>query len=306
MHVHGRINKVKLIKELQKENLINPPKWLPNNVLFGAITGSYAYGVTDNTSDVDIYGIVMPPLSDMFPHIDGEIVGFGNNQKRFQQYQQHHINHKNKEYDITFFNIVKFFQLAIENNPNIVDLLFIPQHCVLHATQPSNKIINKKELFLHKGLYSKFVGYASSQNAKMKSFSNKTNPKRKESIEKYGYDVKFAYHNIRLLTEAEQLLAENKIDFSKNSDMLKSIRRGEWSLHQIDTWTQSQLTHLQQLKVKSDLPDKPQYDTVKEILIEIIEDHYGKVSQKIGAHAPETETIINDLESIIQKLRGTN
>lgn len=46
---------MKLIKELQKENLINPPKWLPNNVLFGAITGSYAYGVTDDTSDWNCY-----------------------------------------------------------------------------------------------------------------------------------------------------------------------------------------------------------------------------------------------------------
>lgn len=248
----------------------------------------------------------MPPLSDLFPHIDGEIIGFGNHQKKFQQYQQHHIKYKNKEYDITFFNIVKFFQLAINNNPNMVDILFLPQHCILHATESSNKIIENRELFLHKGLYSKFVGYASAQNAKLKGQANKSNHKRHDSIQKYGYDVKFLYHNIRLLSEAEQLLSGNAIDFGKNAEMLKSIRRGEWSLDQADKWIESQLTLLQQLKVKSDLPDTPQYDIIKPILIEIIEDHYGKVSQKIGTQAPDTESIINDLESIIEKLRGTN
>jgi hypothetical protein len=39
--------------------------------------------------------------------------------------------------------------------------------------------------------------------------------------------VKFAYHVIRLLGEAEQILLEGDIDLRRNSAQLKAIRRGD-------------------------------------------------------------------------------
>jgi uncharacterized protein len=39
--------------------------------------------------------------------------------------------------------------------------------------------------------------------------------KRREIIDKYGYDEKFAYHVVRLLNEAEQILTENDLDLQE-------------------------------------------------------------------------------------------
>ena len=46
-------------------------------------------------------------------------------------------------------------------------------------------------------------------------------------------DVKFLYHVVRLLNEAEQILMEGDLDLERNREQLKSIRKGEWTFDQI-------------------------------------------------------------------------
>ena len=71
-----------------------------------------------------------------------------------------------KQYDVSIFNIVKYFQLCMDNNPNIIDSLFTPINCVLHSTQVGELVRERRKIFLHKGSYHKFLGYAHSQLAK--------------------------------------------------------------------------------------------------------------------------------------------
>ena len=113
-----------------------------------------------------LYGWAIPMKEDIFPHLRGEVVGFGKQAKRFEQYQEHHVEDRDalaghgRTYDLTIFGIVKFFALAMENNPNIIDSLFTPTTCVLHCTKVGNLVRENRKLFLHKGAWPKFKGYA--------------------------------------------------------------------------------------------------------------------------------------------------
>ena len=112
-----------------------------------------------------------PEKNMVFPQLVGHIEGFGKQKKRFEQYQQHHIKSKddNKEYDITIYSIVKYFQLCMDNNPNMVDSLFVPRRCVLYTTAIGEHVRENRKLFLHKGCFHKFKGYAYSQINKLKN-----------------------------------------------------------------------------------------------------------------------------------------
>ena len=80
-----------LINHLVKMNLAHPPKWLPSNLVYLTQMGSVAYGCNNpDSSDEDLYGICVPSKSDIFPHLRGEIPGFGKQIQRFEQYQEHH------------------------------------------------------------------------------------------------------------------------------------------------------------------------------------------------------------------------
>ena len=53
--------------------------------------GSMAYGVSSDSSDMDVYGFCVPEKETVFPHLRGEIPGFGTPQPRFEQWQEHHM-----------------------------------------------------------------------------------------------------------------------------------------------------------------------------------------------------------------------
>jgi len=291
-----------IISKLVEQKKIHPPKWLPDNMLFAAIVGSESYGVSSGGSDIDIYGIVMPPLEMIFPHLSGEIPDFGIQKQRFNVWQEHHVKTDNeKEYDFQIYSIVKFFHLAMENNPNIIDFLFVPNRCILHNTHIGQTIRSHRKDFLHKGAYHKYKGYSFSQMHKMRNHANSSNPKRKESIAKYSFDVKFAFHLIRLLDECEQILLTGDLDIEQNREKLKAIRRGEWSIDDIENYFKTKEASLEELYSKSTIPSKPNEDKIKALLMGCIEEHYGSISKTVNI---QTSNIVNDLEQIIQKYKG--
>jgi uncharacterized protein len=291
-----------IISQLAQQKKIHPPKWLPDNMLFAAIVGSESYGVSSGGSDTDIYGIVMPPLTTIFPHLDGEIPDFGIQKQRFSVWQEHKVKADNgNEYDFQVYSIVKFFQLAMENNPNLIDFLFVPNRCIVHNTHIGQQIRSHRKDFLHKGAYHKYRGYAFSQMHKMRNHANSSNPKRKDDIEKHGIDLKFSYHLVRLLDECEQILMTGDLDIEQNREKLKAIRRGEWSIDDLENYFKTKESSLEELYSKSTLPTKPNEDKIKSLLMSCIEDHYGSVSKTVNI---QTSNIINDLETLIQKYKG--
>lgn len=80
-----------LRKVLASGAKLNPPGWMSDNLCYETMMGSVAYGVSSDTSDTDVYGICVPPKHMVFPHLAGEIHGFGTQIKRFETWQEHHI-----------------------------------------------------------------------------------------------------------------------------------------------------------------------------------------------------------------------
>ncbi|WP_435022438.1 nucleotidyltransferase domain-containing protein [Tundrisphaera sp. TA3] len=269
------------MQRLTDRGLIKPPRWLPGNVQYETIMGSVAYGVSSDTSDVDVYGWAIPAKEDIFPHLRGEIVGFGKPARRFEQFQEHHVEDRDalaghgRTYDLTIFGIVKFFALAMENNPNIIDSLFTPATCVLHSTRVGNLVRENRRLFLHKGAWPKFKGYAYSQLHKMAS--KQPLGKRAELVAEHGYDTKFGYHVVRLIGEVEQILMEGDIDLQRNNDQLKAIRRGEWTEDRLRRWFADKESQLERLYAESSLRAVPDEARIRELLLAAIEDHYGSL-----------------------------
>ncbi len=339
-----------LIQKLEEKKLINPPSWLGSNVHYLTIMGSVAYGVSSDTSDMDIYGWCMPTKELVFPHLAGEILGFGRQTKRFEQYQQHHVinpeeSHvirarrcpecesdvepaqgidfigvqapgdwwckscvkgffndqievdRGREYDFTVYGIVKYFQLCMENNPNMIDSLFTPANCVLHITRVGQMVRDNRRIFLHKGAWHTFKGYAYAQLSRMTK-SDETQGKRRKLIDKYGYDIKFAYHIVRLLNEIEQIMMEGDLDLQKNREELKSIRRGEWTEVQIRDYFTRKEQELGALYLTSPLPHEPDEGKIKKLLLECLEEHYGNL-EKCVVQPDKYKTVLQQVKDIL-------
>jgi predicted nucleotidyltransferase len=295
------------IEKLTKKGLIRPPAWLPDNILYETIMGSVAYGVSSDTSDYDVYGCCIPPRHIVFPHLNGEIFGFDMDVERFNQYQQHHIDcpdelgGKGRIYDVQIFNIVKYFALCMENNPNMIDSLFTPQDCVLHITQVGNMIREKRRMFLHMGCWHKFKGYAYSQLHKMSS--KVPVGKRKDIREQFGFDVKFAYHVVRLLNECEQILTTGDLDLRQNREQLKAIRKGEMSEEDIRKWAAEKEHQLEAVYTanKCAIPYSPDRAKIKQLLLECLEHHYGSLD-KCVVNQDANVMALRSIQEILDRL----
>lgn len=259
-----------------KEMELNCPKWLPSNTQYLCYMGSIAYGVSTDASDLDVYGFTIPPKSYVFP--ENYIHGFDTPQE-FNQWQCHHVKHKEKEYDFTIRSIVRYFKLCIDCNPDTIDSLFVPLNCIAQITQIGNIVRENRHLFLSKKLFGKYKGYSYSQLHKAESKSVDTGSKRAAIREKYGWDTKFLYHVVRLLSEAEQLLVECDLvlDEKGRREHMKAIRRGEVTPEDVRKWATSKEKDLETAYVNSKLPNTPRIEEIKALLIRCLEIHYGNI-----------------------------
>lgn len=299
-------------QQLMERGLIEAPPFLRTNTHYETIMGSHAYGVADTSvrdkiPDYDVYGFAIPPKEMIFKHLTGYIDGFGTPPPGFDQYQKHHIMDADanaghgKEWDLQIFNIVKFFELCRQNNPNMIDSLFTPENCVVHCTQIGRMVRDKRRLFLSKEAWKKFRGYAHAQLKKM----NDKNPigKRKEIVEKYGYDIKFAYHIIRLFDEAEQIILEGDIDLQRAREPMKAIRRGDWTADEVRNWAMEKEKALEAAYVNCKLPEHPPQEPLRQLLLNCLEEHYGSLDGAV-AQLGWAEQALRDIDNVLNESRS--
>jgi predicted nucleotidyltransferase len=297
------------VQKLTKKGLIRPPDFLPTNIHYETTMGSVAYGVSSDTSDMDVYGWCIPPKDIIFPHLTGEILGFGRQKKRFGQYEQHHVlvedamGGKGRNYDLSIYNIVKYFQLCMDNNPNMVDSMFTPVECVLHITQVGNMVREARHIFLHKGCWQRFKGYAYSQLSKMKK--SEPQGKRKAIIDEYGFDIKNAYHIVRLLDECEQILTYGDLDLRRAKEHMKAVRRGDINEVEIREWFTHKEKQLETLyhKEPSPIPYAPDETKIKTLLLQCLEHHYGSLDNCI-VNPDAAVQALREVQEVLNKNKG--
>jgi predicted nucleotidyltransferase len=291
-----------LLHRLEKDKLIQPPVWLADGTQYLTVMGSVSYGVSTDYSDEDITGFAIPPKEIVFPHTVGILKGFGDQGQNFNNWQQHKVLKGDKEYDFSVYSIISFFQLCMDNNPNMVDSLFTPERCIRHITPVGEMVRESRRLFLHTGSFSKFKGFAYGQLKQAKNKKHAEDPKRQADIDKYGYDIKGAYHVVRLALECEQILTEGDLDLERNKEQLKAIRAGEWTLERLETFYEDKEAHLENLAAESKLPKYPDQDALKTLLLRCLEAHYGNLSSTITL-LTDVDKVLAEMQKVVDRYR---
>jgi hypothetical protein len=129
-------------------------------LLFECISGSKAYALATATSDTDIKGVFFLP-KEKFYGID---------------YIPQISNETNDE---VYYELGRFVDLLIKNNPNMLELLATPDDCVLYRDRIMDQLTI--DLFLSKLCKDTFAGYAITQIRKARGYKKKiVNPVEKE------------------------------------------------------------------------------------------------------------------------------
>jgi hypothetical protein len=123
-----------------------------NLILLEAISGSRAYGTAVSTSDTDVRGIFYQPFD--------SYLGW--------DYQEEVSEDKQ---NIKFFELSKFLRLLAQNNPNILELLNVPDDCIIYRN-PILDLISDVQV-LSKKCRDTFGNYAIAQIKKARGLKKK-------------------------------------------------------------------------------------------------------------------------------------
>jgi hypothetical protein len=81
---------------------------------------------------------------------------------------------------------------------------------------------------------------------------------------------------------------------------LKSIRRGEWKLEQINDYFQQKVLDLESVRANSPLPPKVDQTVIRDILLRCLEIQYGDISKCVVVPGV-AEQVLHDIKSLIQE-----
>ena len=241
--------------------------FISHNTVYEVMCGSLAYDADVEGSDRDVAAICVPPQDIVFPHLAGEIPGFGKHKKAFKSLDLHHLETPWRTVDLSVHNIVHFFQLCMDNNPNRLEPLFVPDDLVVYSTKVGDMIRDRRDIFLHKGAFFKYKGFAYSQVQKMMN-SGKSSERR----------FKYGYHAVRLIDNIVELLSKGTLTLGENGRKLREIRNEKWSFKLIEAHFETLEKEAQYHYDNSTaLPHKPDEAAIKQLLLDCLEEYWGSI-----------------------------
>ena len=120
-------------------------KWLPERTILLTKHGSHAYGTNIPESDLDVKGVAVPPA----PYFHGFL-------ERFEQAES-------RAPDMVVYDVRKFFSLAADCNPNIIEVLWTDSSDHLRVTPAGERLLGARGMFLSRKAKHTFSGYAAAQ-----------------------------------------------------------------------------------------------------------------------------------------------
>lgn len=173
---------------------------LGNRLCFICFGGSHAYGTNIETSDIDIRGVCLPNTD--------ALIGLN----KFYQEEQ-----KDEDTDVVIYEFSKFVRLAMDNNPNVIEMLGNREYLVFNEV--GQMLLDNVNLFLSKRCINTFMGYATAQLRRLENFlaSTEYTQEEKNKYIKQTMDVAMTK-----LEDKNKLFKEGsiKVNLDKNNNLI--------------------------------------------------------------------------------------
>lgn len=131
------------------------------NKILEIVCGSHLYGTNTPESDKDFVGVMIGD--------EDTYLGLENVEEVDLSIKSKGEDGKNDKdaIDRKLFEVRNFMKLALQNNPNIIEILFVNPENIVSINNYGRWMLQNKNLFPWRGAKQRFLGYAFSQKHKM-------------------------------------------------------------------------------------------------------------------------------------------
>jgi len=303
-----------------KERFQEQEHWMLDNLVLECVMGSHAYGCQTGTSDYDVLGLVMDQHKSLYPQSYGYVMNFDPlptfRNKEVKGEGKRIMLDNGKECEGAWHSLTDFFTLVENGSPALTEVLFVRQNLVTYRTKVADMLRDNRKLFLSMKMFHSFKGYTFQQLSRLRNGVKRwneehkcDNSKRQVFFEKYGYDVKMAYHCLRLLDLVDQLLKVGDLDLMRNKEECKAIRAGEWGdWTKFSTFVDTRLVELESYALNNvvAVPNRPQHEPLHNLLVSCLEEWYGseKTMQKQNTEYVSAKMVWDRLDRLEASMRN--
>lgn len=208
--------------------------------------------------DKDLIGVAIPPMT------------YYAGLKEFGSRGTEEI--QSDPWDVVIYEHRKALRLLAKGNPNMLAMLWAPPEFTTQWTAAGEALVAHRDLFATKAAFPAFKGYAMSELKKLNKnvYSGYMGSKRKELVDKFGYDTKNASHLIRILRQGIEFMRTGELEvYRGDAEELLSIKRGEVSFE----WVRREAERLDAWLIregeKSRLPDHADWDAINNLAVKM-------------------------------------
>ena len=163
---------------------------------------------------------------------------------RFEQYERHTAWDRTGgvanrsgagDLDVIVYSARKWARLALDGNPTVLLLLFVPDAEVVFRDEAGAELVDHADRFVSVQAAHRFLGYLRSQRAAMTGQVG-AHTNRPELVALHGYDTKYAMHALRLGLQGVELLTTGRITLpvpEPDRAYLRSVRHGDVPLDDV-------------------------------------------------------------------------
>ena len=184
-----------------------------------------------------------------------------------------------REWDVVVYEVRKFLRLLEKANPNVLSLLWLQPHHYLLIEAGGQMLLDHRQMFMTKQLYDSFTGYAYGQLKRMThhTYHGFMGDKRKKLVDQFGFDCKNSSHLVRLLRMGIEALVTGELHvFRHDAPQLLEIKRGEWTLEQVQAESQRLFHRAEEAFDRCTLPNHADHAAVNKLAVEILQSHFAK------------------------------
>lgn len=228
--------------------------------LFISIVGSRLYGTNIASSDTDVKGFAFPTVS--------ELIGLD---KRNKPYKIENGKEDADKVEGQVYTVGEYLGLCMKGNPTVIEIAFAENEHIVCSTGIGLQIASFiRSTFVTKHLFKPYSAYHRAQMRKLQS--QERVGKRKEVVDKYGYDVKFAMHAYRLGMQCIMAMQTGIIQPTLTGHHLqtaKEIRDGVYSKEEALKILDRVDKRMYEAYQASELPAEPDRDLVEWYLVNL-------------------------------------
>jgi uncharacterized protein len=246
------------------------------NEILRTVVGSGVHGIAiAGTDDSDEMGIFIEPPEHVYglaPSLDHHI----------WRTQPEGARSGPGDTDLVVYSLRKFLRLVIKGHPTMLLPLFAPESDVLVGSALGDDLRAMRELFLSQDAVHRFLGYMHAQHERMLGGGKRNRvPNRPELIERYGWDVKYGSHALRLALQGWEVASVGTLTLpmdEQDREMVLAVKRGEVKLEVVssEVGMLEKATRMLLEDGKTPLPEVAPVERISKWSVQAHEEHWSR------------------------------